>query len=461
MEDQPGQMQVRRPAVRETRGERHLFVWGDVGQWLVVDAEAATLLDHLIEGEDLTDGLSRHARSCGDSRGNSTGEVRKVVEALRGRGIIHAVGEAPAPRTEPLNIANLTFNITNRCNLKCPWCYNQRSENVRIPITDLLRWLNAGKSVLDANATLIILGGEPFLDEPRLLEVVQGAREVFADEILVSTNGTLLSDKAPRILAHEKVTVQISIDSATASEHDAIRGKGVFDKAVSNTRRLVDAGVHTVLSMVITRGREAEFEAYFELAEKIGAAEVRFIPLRRIGAGATLASQAPDLFGSFTQLVTLLRRRPELKGKLRRDFFSILMTACRFSHLRDNCGIGRRCLFVDADGAIYPCPNHRGDADRCGDVRTTALADLLEESSVMEAMRHRCRVSEIHECCSCAFRYWCAGDCRAEALAVNGSLSAPSPYCASLRKTMQEMMWLIADGWQGMAPRDQAVVPWS
>ena len=139
--------------------------------------------------------------------------------------------------------------------------------------------------------------------------------------------------------------------------------------------------------MVIARQSEQLFEQYFELAGQIGVQEVRFIPLRQIGGGIACSDDVPDLYGCFVRLLDILRRRPEFARLLQRDFFSILMAACRFSRLRDNCGIARRCLFVDADGSIFPCPNHRALSHRCGHVLTTPLATILENSPVLRGLR--------------------------------------------------------------------------
>jgi len=454
-------LEARKASLHEERDERHLFVWGDLGQWLVVDDEAAILLKCFAESRSVAEALTEYSRAVNKSRDAAVQEASPVVDALVERGILGSPPPSPSPPEERLRVSNLTFNITNQCNLRCPWCYNPRSEDCEIPVSDLMNWLDKGAEALDRDAAFIILGGEPFLDEARLLSTVQEVRERSSGEILVSTNGTLLGDQAPGELAAADATVQISLDSPSPERHNAIRGNRVFERAVSTTKRLIDAGVHTVLSMVLTQSSEEELEAYFDLAVEIGAHEVRFVPLRRIGCGVDYSDVAPDLYECFRRLVEILRRRPELAQLLHRDFFSILMTVCRFSRLRSNCGIGRRCLFVDASGDIFPCPNHRGSKYSCGNVSTAPLAQLLEDSMVLNDLRGRYHLDGMPTCARCAYRYWCAGDCRAEALATTGRPNAPSPYCDAIKKVMTEMFWLMADGWQGMGNREQVVRPWS
>ncbi|MBN1909032.1 MAG: radical SAM protein [Pirellulales bacterium] len=454
-------LEARPASFREDRDGRSLFVWGDLGQWLVVDAEAAALLDRFEQRQNIKTVLRRWAERTGKPLARVRDETLPVLNTLVERGILGDPPPPAQPPDDPLRLSNLTFNITNRCNLRCPWCYNPRAETAEVPVCELLNWIAAGRDTIDAEATFILLGGEPFLDESRLIECLRGARNLFESELLVSTNGTKCDDATLRALVETETTVQISLDAATAARHDAMRGQGVFDRAMSTARRLVGAGVHTVFSMVMTRDARDQMEAYFDLAERLGVQEVRFIPLRRIGQGRDHASETVDLYAWFGQLVALLKRRPDWSRFLARDFFSILMTACRFSRLRTNCGIGRRCLFVDADGRIFPCPNHRDAQFACGTVTDTPLAGLLAKTPILATLRDRYQTEQMTACRTCPFRYWCAGDCRAEVLSLSGDPTGPSPYCRDLKRLIPMMFWLIADGWTALGDRPRTLEPWS
>jgi radical SAM protein with 4Fe4S-binding SPASM domain len=128
-----------------------------------------------------------------------------------------------------------------------------------------------------------------------------------------------------------------------------------------------------------------------------------------------------------------------------RDFFSILRSVARRSWMRDNCGLGRRVLFLDAKGDIYPCPNWRGVEHRLGNIVDTPLEGLIQHSPILSDMRERYKVPLLNACRQCDFCFWCAGDCRAEAESVAGQ-GAPSPYCGSLERLFPELFWSLSEG---------------
>jgi radical SAM protein with 4Fe4S-binding SPASM domain len=444
-------LRAREPDFRDRRGGAQLLVWGERPDWLVVDDELAGFLTLFDGRRTLAEAVEAHG-----ARGGDREEAERVSAELLRRGLLAEDLSPPPAAPEPVRIANVTFNLTNRCNLRCPWCYNAGRASAEIPPALLLRALREARGLLDPGASLILLGGEPFLDLPRLLEALDGAAGVFGPPPLVSTNGTLLSAEAVRALSRRRVEVQVSLDSHDPEVHDAARGPGVFRKALDGARRLADAGVRTILSMVYTRRTAGSFEPYLDLARAAGAAEARFIPLRRVGGGAPLGDLCPDQAESLENLLDVLERRPDLRPLLGRDWFSIAAATLRVSSPRRNCGIGRRVLFVDADGQVYPCPNHARPDHRCGSLRERGLEAIVRGSRVLRRIRARYDVSSYEGCGRCAFRQWCAGDCRGEVLAVSGDPFRAAPHCRELRRVYPRLLWLLATGDPRLGPRQDS-----
>lgn len=439
-------LNARKPDLAESRDGRHLLVWGDLAQWMVVDAELAAFLE-LFDGRlTLKDVIREHAHRQRKPAHAVEAAAMQAAAELAGRGILCETLAPAASQPETVRIANVTINLTNRCNLRCGWCYNADRATYEMPIERLMDAIERGRNVLAPDASFIILGGEPFVQLDRLVAALERAERIFTQPTLVSTNGTLLTDAAVERLARRRVNVQVSLDGPDAAHNDPRRGAGVFDTAREGIRRLVRAKIPNVLSMAFDRQSAADFEDYLDLALELGVDEARFIPMRRIGRGAGHAQSAPNLADAFERLLEILDRRPELRRLLGRDYFSIAMAVCRTSDRRTGCGIGRKVVFIDADGKVYPCPNHLGEKNLCGDLNRDGLAWIVTESPAMKSTRATYQVRRYGRCRDCALRHWCAGDCRGETVAVTGDPLAPSPHCAEHKKMIRRMLWLIADG---------------
>jgi len=89
-------------------------------------------------------------------------------------------------------------------------------------------------------------GGEPLV-RPDLDALVRLASKLGMITTLV-TNGVLLSDRIADV--RDIAQVEISIDG-TSEIHDALRGKGVYDKAIRGLDAAVTAGIRANIFMVV------------------------------------------------------------------------------------------------------------------------------------------------------------------------------------------------------------------
>jgi radical SAM protein with 4Fe4S-binding SPASM domain len=425
------------------------MVWGDLGVWLVMDDELKSLVERFDGALGTAEVIARHAVAWRQNPEEVSRTALPLISHFEARGVLARGGSFARPNEEPLSIANVTFNITNRCNLHCPFCYNAKRDGDEAAIDTVLNFLRSGQKVFTPDASLIILGGEPLLDPERLLDLVDRGGELFSRPPMISTNGTRLDGALVNRLAKSRLEIQVSLDSADEATHDRARGKGVYARAVEGIRLLVDAGVYTIISMVITRNTVEQMGEFLALADKLKVDEARFIPLRKVGAAAESSVKAdnlPDPLVGFEQLTAILDEHPEYGRLLARDFFTIAAEQCRFSSSRVSCGIGRRVIFIDADGTLFPCPNHATEAFRLGHIETDSLETILKGADRMGRIRKLYHVDNYRQCAKCPFKRWCAGDCRGEVLAMFKKPTAPSPHCKSLRKMYKQILWRLALG---------------
>ena len=443
-------VRLRPPDHAEQRDGRHLLVWGDVPHWMVVDGELRAFLEAL-DGTEPLGALIRSRPAWASARR----ALETSVGELLSRG---AAEDADEPRRaeEPdddalLPIENVAVNVTRRCNLRCRFCYNLESLTAsaegELTAPEIIAFVETTRPFLAEKPSLTFLGGEPLLCPDKLLELADyGRRRGF--ETLVSTNGTRVTEAFAAGAKRVGLQVQVSLDGHTAEHNDAVRGQGAYARAVAGVRTLVRGGAYTILSMVCHRGNLPHLGAFYDLARSLGVHEARFIPLKLMGgAPATELEPVPmrelmlEAFGLFT-------RRPELLALTGRDAFSIMANTCRYSSRRQSCGTGLQTLLLDADGTLYPCLNTNVGELRVANVRDAGFdfARVWRGSPVLRRVREASFVGNAQRPCSrCLVRYWCLGGCRGETLATTGDLSGPAWNCADLRRTVVEMLWLLAE----------------
>ena len=103
-----------------------------------------------------------------------------------------------------------------------------------------------------------------------------------------STNGSrITAESAARLAASDYVDVQISLDGASASVNDAIRGHGIVRHRHRAMERLAEAGMRSFkISVVVTRANVDQLDEFEALADRFGA-QLRLTGCGRPGAART------------------------------------------------------------------------------------------------------------------------------------------------------------------------------
>lgn len=351
---------ARQPNYEERRGERWLLVWRDIPHWTVVDSDLHELLLELDGRRSLDDVIKAHPKWA-----NMQEDVLAAIATLKKSGVVVPVGDnrrIATPEQKPVPIENVALNITRRCNLRCKFCYNQgfpepnpRDELSANEISAFLRGL---KGMLGKRVTLTILGGEPLLRTDDLLSVCERAKRVGFD-MLVSTNGTVVTEEFAGRAAATGLEVQVSLDGFSAELHDSVRGSGTFERTCEGIKTLVGCGVHTIVSMVCHRGNLPHLEKFYDLAISLGANEARFIPLKQIGGGVNGGFEPVGMVELIRAAYALFKRRPELLKLSGRDAFSIIASTMQILTSQEIVWHGSSDLSSGCRRLNLPMPEHQ------------------------------------------------------------------------------------------------------
>lgn len=190
-------------------------------------------------------------------------------------------------RTGPVE---LRLYLTNRCNLSCRFCSYGTFKTRDTPQEELTlqEWLDVLVHLHELGCRHIdINGGEPFLRREDCLAIMERVKELGMTGA-VTTNATLLREQdVHRIVECGWDSVQVSLDSASQTVHEHLRGMpGCYGRTVSvlemfqRLKGSIDSTTPEILvAMVLTRANYRDIPALVQLAINYGCEKFRITPM--------------------------------------------------------------------------------------------------------------------------------------------------------------------------------------
>jgi cyclic pyranopterin phosphate synthase len=192
----------------------------------------------------------------------------------------------------PLPPRSVRVSLTDRCDLACVYCRPSRSDGYAVDRLDLpaLRTLLDG--LLTAGVRRVrFTGGEPLLS-PHVVEAVRHAAALGADDIALTTNGTLLARLAAPLRAAGLRRLTLSLDSLDPVRFERITRGGKLDRVLDGLAAARAVGFDEIkVNCVVLRGEnDDEVERLMLWSWRHGLVP-RFIEVMPIAEGAKLAAE--------------------------------------------------------------------------------------------------------------------------------------------------------------------------
>lgn len=232
--------------------------------------------------------------------GNSL--IGSSIEAEGTRWVIRC-GIAPADPDHARPLGTRLWLYTNfDCNLRCDYCCVRSSPTAPRRALGLARVQRiAGEAPALGVTEIFVTGGEPFLLSD-IAEILAACAAAAPTTVL--TNGMLFSGRrllALQSLPRDRVTLQISLDSATPEGHDRHRGQGTWARAWEGIQRARIEGFRVRVAATVSTEAEADAFRSFLDAQQVAKEDrvIRRIALRGF-ATEGLALARADLVPEIT-----------------------------------------------------------------------------------------------------------------------------------------------------------------
>ena len=204
----------------------------------------------------------------------------------------------------------LRLSVTDLCNLRCRYCMPDGVEKLeREAVLTYEEFLRLAALFAQCGIdTVRVTGGEPLVRK-NVAQLVSGLKAIPGiRKVTMTTNGILLAQQLPALLAAGLDSVNISLDTLRPEVFRQITARDDFAAVQAGLQAALESGIPVKLNCVPQAGvNEGELEDLAALAENCPL-QVRFIEMMPIGYGAAMPCiSGPELRQRFA------RRWPELQ----------------------------------------------------------------------------------------------------------------------------------------------------
>ena len=337
------------------------------------------------------------------------------------------------------------LHITNACNLRCDYCYldksrDDMSETVgRAAIDALIRSATRGGF---KRIRVKFAGGEPSLKLP-LVYALQAyanraaqAAGLESDSVLL-TNGVMLSQATLADLKSRGIRITVSLDGIGEWQDLQRRhpnGRGSFTEVNRTLDKLASYGCRPFVSITVT-GRNAR-----GLPDLAGFLLDRGLPFNFNLFRDNDHPRADDLAPGDDRVVEALEQALSvIESRLPPySLLGSLLDRCALDRLHERtCGVGESYLVFDPYGGVAKC--HMTIDDPVTDVFSDdPLADIKKDSRGLQNPD-----ADTKDGCShCDWKYWCAGGCPFVTYRATGRYDTRSPYCRIYKAIIPQVLRL-------------------
>ena len=147
------------------------------------------------------------------------------------------------------------IEVNSGCNLNCPVCFANAGPGFNLTMEQVEGMLDRFMEIEGNPEVVQFSGGEPTI-HPRILEMVQAAKDRGISQVMINTNGVRIAkdDRFLEGLAKLKPTIYFQFDGLTDATYRTMRGEDLLETKLKALDRLAEAGLDVGLVAAVDRG---------------------------------------------------------------------------------------------------------------------------------------------------------------------------------------------------------------
>lgn len=289
-------------------------------------------------------------------------------------------------------ISAAIVNVTDNCNLRCPYCFTEHNTRVSsfktmqdiiyFIISEIERVKNNGIDTSGIHPSLAFFGGEPMLHYEDIIKpTIEWAKNdpkvaQYNFGFSITTNGTLFNTDRIKYLYDNNVGILLSIDGGKFTQDDqrpGANGQSSFDMIEPHLKTLLNYFPNTTFRSTLEPRNAGRLLENYLFARETGFSHYFVTP--NVYAKWTNEDIAKAI-RSLSAMINIMFSDIEKTGKCcNLDFFLKILANLLNGNFEDNhkiellrCGIGTISMGVACNGDIKGCQEHNTYIDNDSDI---------------------------------------------------------------------------------------------
>lgn len=303
------------------------------------------------------------------------------------------------------NFDRIKVLVTSACNSNCTHCFRFKDKNTfTLSPEKLIEIVDFG--VQNGCRNFSFSGGE-FFTHPFAYGLIDYCVSKNVNVSILTNALELDRDYFSKNDKRDQISFQISIDGMEY-QHDIRRGKGSYQRTISNVEFLYSLGYKLSAKMVLD---EHNYVDFIDVLQLPWFDSVLVLPVADFNDTKTDTVNS-DSIKQYEEAVMYIYRQ---------------MSTYHQSQYSCNCFPNE--IAIKYNGEVFPCTEAREhDEYSMGNITEVSIDDVISDYVLNNHNKLECKAVEVEKCASCSSRAMCSQGCRLRAKHFFGEFNKPDPF---------------------------------